>query len=143
MMKHLFLIAVACLMASFASAQNVLEVTDVSQPNDVYSSEDGKAVVVVKCNKTIPLSFESTMDKSAEPYNTQIDGNDSIYYIEFSTGARYRGRQLSIKSPGYNVVTVELDDLKPKQVVTLMAIDPNSMVDAGCYRGHRTRVWKS
>lgn len=139
MLKHLFLIAVACLMASVASAQNILEVTDVSQPNDVYSSEDGKAVVVVKCNKTIPLTFESTMDKSAEPYNTQLDGNNTVYYIEFPTGARYRGRQISIKSPGYNVVTVELEDLKPKQVVTLMAVDPNSMVDAGCYRGHRNK----
>ena len=139
MSQHLFLIALACLAVSVASAQNVLQVTDVSQPNDVYSSEDGKAVVVVKCNKTIPLSFESTMDKSAAPYNTQLEGNDSVYYIEFPTGERYRGRQFSLKSPGYNAVTVDMDDLQPKQVVTLVAVDPNSMVDAGCYRGHRNK----
>lgn len=139
MVKHLMIIAMACLMAPVAFAQNVLEVTDVSQPNDVYSSDDGKAVVVVKCNKTIPLMFESTMDKTADPYNTLAEGNDSIYYIEFPTGSRYRGRQLSIKSPGYNTVTISLEDLKPKQAVTLLAVDPNSMVDAGCYRGHRNR----
>lgn len=79
------------------------------------------------------------MDKTANPYNTLAEGNDSIYYIEFPTGSRYRGRQLSIKSPGYNTVTISLEDLKPKQAVTLLAVDPNSMVDAGCYRGHRNR----
>ncbi len=139
MIKNLFLLAATCLIAHVASAQNILEVTDISQPNDVYSSEDGKAVVVVKCNKTIPLSFESTMDKSATPYNTKIEGNDSVYYIEFPTGTRYRGRQLSIMSTGYNSATVNLDSLMPKQAVTLMVVDPNSMVDAGCYRGHRNK----
>lgn len=36
-------------------------------------------------------------------------------------------------------MTISLEDLKPKQAVTLLAVDPNSMVDAGCYRGHRNR----
>lgn len=139
-MKKFLFIAMAWLMASAALAQNVLEVTDISQPNDVYSSEGNKAVVVVKCNKSIPLTFESTMDKSAKPYNTSIEGSDSIYYIEFPTGSRYRGRVVSVMSPGYSTVTLPLQgDLQPKQVATFRAVDPNSQVDAGCYRGHRNK----
>lgn len=78
-MKKILSMVFALVLASTAFAQNVLEITDISQPNDVYSSEDNKAVVVVKCNKSIPLTFESTMDKSATPYNTTVEGSDSIY----------------------------------------------------------------
>lgn len=138
-MKKFLSIVFALVLASTAFAQNVLEITDISQPNDVYSSEDNKAVVVVKCNKSIPLTFESTMDKSATPYNTTVEGSDSIYYIEFPTGSRYRGRELMVMSPGYSTVVLTLSDLKPKQVATFQAIDPNSQVDAGCYRGHRNK----
>lgn len=138
-MKKFLSMVFALVLASTAFAQNVLEITDISQPNDVYSSEDNKAVVVVKCNKSIPLTFESTMDKSATPYNTTVEGSDSIYYIEFPTGSRYRGREVMVMSPGYGTVILPLSDLKPKQVVTFQAIDPNSQVDAGCYRGHRNK----
>lgn len=100
-MKKFLSMVFALVLASTAFAQNVLEITDISQPNDVYSSEDNKAVVVVKCNKSIPLTFESTMDKSATPYNTTVEGSDSIYYIEFPTGSRYRGREVMVMSPGY------------------------------------------
>ena len=125
-MKKFLSMVFALVLASTAFAQNVLEITDISQPNDVYSSEDNKAVVVVKCNKSIPLTFESTMDKSATPYNTTVEGSDSIYYIEFPTGSRYRGREVMVMSPGYGTVILPLSDLKPKQVVTFQAIDPNS-----------------
>lgn len=138
-MKKILSIAFALLTTMTAFAQNVLEIKDISQPNDVYSSENNKAVVVVKCNKSIPLTFESTMDKSATPYNTSIEGSDSVYYIEFPTGSRYRGRIVSIMSPGYRTVTLNLGELKPKQVATFQATDPNSLVDAGCYRGHRNK----
>mgnify|MGYP002517773822 CR=1 FL=1 len=137
-MKKLLTLAMACLMTPIAFAQNVLQVTDVSKPNDVYSSEGNRAVVVVKCNKSIPLSFESSMDKTATPYNTAVEGSDSVYYIEFPTGSRYRGRELSIMSPGYATVVLPLE-LKSKQAATFQAIDPNSMIDAGCYRGHRNK----
>lgn len=62
-----------------------------------------------------------------------------VYYIEFPTGQKYRGRMLTITSPGYAPATVFIDDLQPKQVLTYQAIDPNSTVDAGCYRGHRNK----
>lgn len=138
-MKKFISLIMMLVVVQVVIAQNVLQVTDVSQPNDVYSSDDNKAVVIIKCNQSIPLTFESSMDKSAKPYNTTIEGSDKVYYIEFPTGNRYRGRILSIMSSGYSTVAIDLDDLHPKQAVTLRAIDPNSLVDAGCYRGHRNK----
>lgn len=138
MIKKLFSMALLCLVAQMGIAQNVLEVSDVSQTNDIYSSDTDNGAVVIKCNKSIPLSFESSMDKTAQPYSTDIEGSDSVYYLEFPTGDRYRGRILTLMAPGYSSVDVPME-LRPKQVVTLKVIDPNSMVDAGCYRGHRNK----
>lgn len=138
-MKRILSFCLMCFMACVSYSQNLLQITDVSQPNDVYTGENDRAAVIIKCNQSIPLSFESTMDKSAEPYNTEIEGSDKVYYIEFPTGQRYRGRVLTITSPGYVTSVISLDDLKPKQVLTFQAIDPNSTVDAGCYRGHRNK----
>lgn len=138
-MKKLVSLLMMLVFAQVMMAQNVLQVTDVSQPNDVYTGDNDKAVVIVKCNKSIPLTFTSTMDKSADPYNVATEGSDCVYYIEFPTGSKYRGRALSIMSPGYSTVTVDLEDIQPKQVLTFQAVDPNSSVDAGCYRGHRNK----
>lgn len=114
-----------CLMACVAFSQNLLEITDISQPNDVYTGDNDRAAVIFKCNQSIPLTFESSMDKSATPYNTELEGSDMVYYIEFPTGQKYRGRMLTITSPGYAPATVFIDDLQPKQVLTYQAIDPN------------------
>lgn len=138
-MKRILSLVAMCVMTCIAFAQNVLQITDISQPNDVYTGDNDKAAVIIKCNKSIPLTFESTMDKSATPYNTELEGSDMMYYIEFPTGNRYRGRVLTITSPGYSTAAVSLDELKPKQVMTFQAIDPNSSIDAGCYRGHRNK----
>ena len=119
-------------------AQGELEVKDVSQPNDVYSSFDNEGAVMVRCHQSIPLKFSSTMDKTAEPYKVEQEGTDNIYYIEFPTGSRYRGRVLNIMANGYVTQHFELE-LKPKQLVTLQVTDPNALVDAGCYREHRNR----
>ena len=130
----------ACLflMGSMAFAQNVFEVKDISQPNDVYSSADDEAALLIRCHQSIPLSFSSSMDKSADPFRTEIQGSDSVYYIAFPTGNRYRGRELTISSPGYSSIVIQLD-LQPKQLLSLQVTDPNALVDAGCYRGHRNR----
>lgn len=103
-----------CLMACVAFSQNLLEITDISQPNDVYTGDNDRAAVIFKCNQSIPLTFESSMDKSATPYNTELEGSDMVYYIEFPTGQKYRGRMLTITSPGYAPATVFIDDLQPK-----------------------------
>lgn len=138
MSKKIFVAVCMFLMAHVAFAQGVLQVTDVSNPNDVYPNDEDNGVVVVRCNKSIPLEFESSMDKSASPYNIETEGNDCIYYIELPTGSKYRGRTLYIMAAGYAKVEQAID-LKPKAAITLNVLDPNSMVDAGCYRGHRNK----
>jgi len=139
-MKRIILSMLCALACCGAWAQNILEVHDTSDPLGVYSNDKrpDAALVIVTCHKSIPLSFESTMDKTTTPYTTESEGNDSVYYIEFPTGKKYKGRMLTIWSPGYNKASYDLD-LQPKQLVHLNVIDPNSLVDAGCYREHRNK----
>jgi hypothetical protein len=126
------------LMGGVAFSQNILEVKDISQSNDVFSSANDEAAVLIRCNHTIPLKFSSSMDKSAVPFRTELQGSDSLYYIAFPTGNRYRGRELAISSPGYYSVSISLE-LQPKQLLSYQITDPNALVDAGCYRGHRNK----
>ena len=67
MMKKVLLSACFLLIVSMLHAQNFLEITNVSQPNDVYSSPNDKAALLIRCHQSIPLRFVSSMDKSAEP----------------------------------------------------------------------------
>lgn len=138
MFKKLTLFLTLLLAGSMAYAQGVLQVTDVSQPNDVYSSANDEAAVIIRCHESIPLRFSSSMDKSATPFQTELQGTDSVYYIAFPTGNRYRGRELMIIARGYSPVVISLE-LQPKQLMSFQVIDPNAMVDAGCYREHRNK----
>ena len=126
------------MIGSLAQAQKILEVKDISQPNDVYSSANDEAAVIIRCHESIPLYFTSSMDKSADPFRTELQGSDSVYYIAFPTGPRYRGRELTISSRGYASRIIKLE-LQPKQLLSFQVSDPNSMVDAGCYRLHRNK----
>ena len=138
-MKHYILLFLLLIfVVTTGSAQGILEVKDVSTPVDVYTSQNDEAAVMVRCHQSIPLTFSSSMDKEVEPYKVDKEGSENIYYIEFPTGARYRGRVFTIIASGYYKVNYELE-LKPKQLVTLQVTDPNALVDAGCYRGHRNR----
>lgn len=138
MIKKILLLVGFILIGSFVHAQSVLEVKDISQPNDVYSSPNDEAAVLIRCHQSIPLKFISSMDKSAQPFRTELQGSDSVYYIAFPTGSRYRGRQLTIYSSGYNPAYVDLD-LQPKQLLSFKVSDPDALVDAGCYRTHRNK----
>ncbi len=137
-MKKLLFTACLLFTGLLANAQNIFEVKDISQPNDVYSSADNEAAIIIRCSSSIPLTFSSTMDKSADPFRTEIQGSDSVYYIAFPTGSRYRGRQLTVNSPGYIPVEIPLE-LEPKQLLSFKITDPNALVDAGCYREHRNK----
>ena len=138
MCKKTILSVCLFLLGNMAFAQGVLQVTDISQPNDVYSSAEDEAAVIIRCHESIPLKFSSTMDKSADPFQTELQGADSVYYIAFPTGNRYRGRELTIIARGFSPVVLNLD-LQPKQLLSFQIIDPNATVDAGCYRGHRNK----
>ena len=138
MIRKTFLLACLILTVCIVHAQNIMEIQDVSQPNDVYSSANDEAAVLIRCHQSIPLKFTSSMDKSATPFRTELQGSDSVYYIAFPTGNRYRGRQLTIYSSGYTPASIELN-LQPKQLLSFKVTDPNALVDAGCYRTHRNR----
>ena len=64
MLKKSILSVCLFLMGNVAFAQGVLQVTDISQPNDVYSSADDEAAVIIRCHESIPLKFVSTMDRN-------------------------------------------------------------------------------
>ena len=138
-MNHRIILgALLALLTSTVLAQGRLEVKNISEPTDVYTGTGDEGGVKIVCHHSIALSFLSSMDKSAEPYNTELQGSDSIYYIAFPTGNRYRGRTLTINAKGYQPLTYYLD-LEPKQLVTLVLTDPDALVDAGCYRTHRNQ----
>jgi tetratricopeptide (TPR) repeat protein len=137
-MKKTIITTCLILLGSMAFAQNTLEVKDISQPNDVYSSTNDEAAVMIRCHESIPLKFESSMDKSAEPFRTELQGSDSVYYIAFPTGKRYRGRELTVSSRGYYSAVIPLE-LEPKQLLSFQITDPDALVDAGCYREHRNK----
>lgn len=138
MKKYFVLIVLMFFAIQVTKAQNVFDVTDISQENDIYSGEENEAAVLIRCNHSIPLSFSSSMDKVVNVYMSDLQGTDSLYYLVFPTGKKYRGRELTITAPGYQSYIVSLE-LEPKQLVSYQIIDPNSMVDAGCYRGHRNK----
>ena len=138
MLKKTLLSACLFLMGNMAFAQGVLQVEDISQPNDVYSSAEDEAAVIIRCHESIPLTFESTMDKSVIPFQVENQGTDKVYYIAFPTGSRYRGRELTLIARGYSPVAISLE-LQPKQLLSFQVTDPNALVDAGCYRGHRNK----
>lgn len=54
MLKKSILSVCLFLMGNVAFAQGVLQVTDISQPNDVYSSADDEAAVIIRCHESIP-----------------------------------------------------------------------------------------
>lgn len=126
------------LIGGVATAQKNLEVKDISHPNDVFSSANNEAAVIIRCHESIPLSFTSSMDKSVEPFRRELQGADSVYYISFPTGNRYRGRELTILARGYRPVLLVLE-LQPKQLLSFHITDPNALVDTGCYREHRNK----
>lgn len=137
-MKKGILLLCFFLIGGITIAQNILEVKDISKSNDVYSSEKDEAAIIIRCHESIPLTFSSTMDKSVDVFRKELQGTDSLYYITFPTGKRYRGRELTISSRGFYSVNLELE-LQPKQLLTFQVVDPNALVDAGCYREHRNK----
>jgi tetratricopeptide (TPR) repeat protein len=138
MRKKSFILLCMLLIGSMANAQGVLEIVNISQPNDVYSTDGDGAAVKIRCHESIPLSFTSTMDKEVVPFYVELQGTDSVYYLAFPTGNRYRGRELSIYARGYTPVNLKID-LMPKQLLSYQITDPNALVDAGCYREHRNK----
>ena len=121
-------------------AQYTLEVEDITNDADIYSSRDSETLVVVRCHKDIPLkSFYTQLDLDIEPEWTELEGTDSIYSFEMPTGNDYPDRTLRITADGYQTTFIKLGRLEPKKIYTFQLRDPDAMVDAGCYREHRNK----
>lgn len=140
-MKAKHLLTIALLAVAFtAHAQKTLDIEDRTQSVDVYSSDGDEAAIIIRCDESIPLEFSSSMDKHADPFRVETQGSDKVYYIAFPTGNRYRGRQLTINSPGYNEYVIDLGDMQPKRLYTFYLSDPNATVGKGCYIEHRNKA---
>lgn len=137
--RHILTLALAAIAAT-AGAQKTLDIEDRSQAADVYSSDGTDAAVIIRCEETIPLEFSSSMDKTAEPFRVETQGSEKVYYIAFPTGNRYRGRTLTVTSPGYNQYDIDLADMQPKRLYTFFLSDPNATVGKGCYLEHRNKA---
>ena len=66
MKKYFVLIVLMFFAIQVTKAQNVFDVTDISQENDIYSGEENEAAVLIRCNHSIPLSFSSSIGVPAK-----------------------------------------------------------------------------
>lgn len=139
-MRKPFLLFLMALISVGIKAQYTLEVEDITNDADIYSSRDSETLVVVRCHKDIPLkSFYTQLDYEIDPIWTELEGTDSIYNLELPTGKEWNGRILRITADGYYNTVIQLGDLEPKRIYTFQLRDPDALVDAGCYREHRNK----
>ena len=114
-------------------AQKTMIVQDDDLGLAVVRCGDNETVVIVR--SPLELTFESTMDKIVDVYNTEQESGFNKYYLKFSTLPKYRGRKLKIKSYGFDTYTHELE-LVAKTPVGIRVIDPNGTVGVADWRKH-------
>ena len=95
-----------------------------------------EAVVIISSPDLYQLSFESTMDKAVDVYNTVNESSYNYYFMKFVVGDLYRGRKLEIKVNGYDKTVIPIP-LKAKEVLSFYVYDPDGMVGVGCYFRNR------
>ncbi|PTN08169.1 hypothetical protein C8N47_11055 [Mangrovibacterium marinum] len=95
-----------------------------------------EAVVIISSPDLYELSFESTMDKAVNHYNTVNESSYNYYFLKFTAGDLYRGRKLEIKVDGYDKTVIPIP-LKAKEVLSFYVYDPDGMVGVGCYFQNR------
>jgi hypothetical protein len=96
----------------------------------VVRCDDNETVVIVR--SPLELTFESTMDKTVDVYNTEQESGFNKYYLKFSTLPKYRGRKLKVKSFGFDTYTHSLE-LVAKTPVGVYVFDPDGTIGVGCY----------
>jgi len=137
----LLLFGVVLVTQGINAQQRYFELKDESPENGVFSGMDNEACVIIACNKTKELTFDSSMDKTVNITKTGTEGNNTLYYLVFKVGKRYKGRILDVMCPGFSSVSIPLE-LKPKQLMRFLIYDPNDVVDGGCYQQHRVMGMK-
>src|SRR5574344_516002 len=116
-MKKLFLFLCVLFFAAqgINAQQRFFEVKDESPLNGVFSGLDNEAGVIIACNQSKNLTFDSSMDETVTLFKKETEGNNTLYFLVFKVGRRFKGRVLSVICPGYSTIVVPLD-LQPKQL---------------------------
>jgi len=117
-------------------SQKTMIVQDDDLGLAVVRCDDNETVVIVR--SPLELTFESTMDKTVDIYNTEQESGFNKYYLKFSTLPKYRGRKLKIKSFGFDTYTHSLD-LVAKTPVGVYVFDPNGAIGLEDWRKHTNK----
>ncbi len=134
--KILLLFALFCCLMAWG--QRNLNYKDVSTELNVFSGKDDEAGMVFSCPTSIPLTFESSHDKQVDVYQTEVKGDNTVYYIRFQVGRIYRGRKLTVIAPDFNPLVFEVE-LAPKELKQYTLYDPDAAFVYGCYYEYRKR----
>lgn len=141
-MKRFYFLIMLGMIILDMSAQRRLKVDDITVNQgefSVYTSEDPtSAGVIFICHESIPLTFSSSLDKSAEPFKVEKEGSNIIYHLEFPTGKEYQRRQIFIHADNFDTFAFMLP-LQPSELMRFKVYDPNATIDTGCYREHRNK----
>lgn len=121
-----------------AWGQRDLNFKDVTTDLNVFSGKDDEAGMVFSCPTSIPLTFESSHDKEVDVYQTEVKGDNTVYYIRFQVGRKYRGRKLTVITSDFNPLVFTVD-LAPKELKQYSLFDPDAAFVYGCYYEYRKR----
>ena len=138
-MKTKILLFICLSLSSiFAYGQRSLAYKDIKTDMNVFSGLDDEAGMVFTCPSSIPLTFESSHDKVVDIYQTEIKGDNTVYYIRFKVGRRYDGRKLTVIAPDFRPLVFQVD-LSPKELKQYSLFDPDEAFVYGCYYEYRRR----
>ena len=121
-----------------AWGQRSMAYREIPSGISVFSGKDNEAGMVFFCPSEISLSFQSSLRETVDVYLTEKKGDNTVYYIRFKVGRKYRGRKLSVLAPGYNSLTFEVE-MAPKELRQYSLFDPNEAFVNGCYAEFRKR----
>lgn len=143
--KRFIILILQGMVVSTIHAQ-VINVEDISQPNDVYFNSKDSALVVVRSHKTIDLIFslstngQQSKSQPLKPSKFEIDASDDgVYSFAFPTDKKSSGQTLIISTPEGSSVPVGIADLYPKQVKTFRVKRPFGIIYES-YTQHRKRA---
>lgn len=136
--RNVLLLLLTLICAIPVWGQRTLSYKDVSSGMNVFSGKDDEAGMVFFCPTTIPLTFESSMDREVDVYQTEQKADKTAYYIRFQVGRKYRGRKLTVNAPGFSPLLFEVD-LAPKELKQYSLFDPDEAFVYGCYYEYRKR----
>ncbi len=144
--KRFIILILQGMIAGYIHAQSVINVEDISRPNDVYLNSMDSALVVIRSHKSIDLIFflstngQQSKSQSLKPSKFEIDASDDgVYSFAFPTGNKNSGQTLIIATRDGASVPIDIN-LGPKQVKTFRVKRPFGFVVEKCYPQHRNKA---